>query len=246
MLSTDRKIYTIEDPVEKVVEKATQVPVNEDQEDRTFASLGRASLRMDPDVIVLGEMRDRGTAEVMARASMTGHLVFSTLHTNTATGVIPRLVDMGISSALLSDTNLLICLVSQRLIPVLCEKCSIPITESSEHKPELERLREVFGDDLNPLRARGKFCHDCKGLGISGRTVIAEIVWIDEASRYFIQKNDTLGWEKYLKESGWQPITTHALNLVRQGICDPFDAEKIIGNLNISLAGKTFDYRKYS
>ncbi|MGB6977523.1 MAG: ATPase, T2SS/T4P/T4SS family, partial [Gammaproteobacteria bacterium] len=78
-----RKIYTIEDPVEKIVKTATQVPVNTDHEDRDFASMGRASLRMDPDVIVLGEMRDEETARVMVRASITGHLVFSTLHTNT-------------------------------------------------------------------------------------------------------------------------------------------------------------------
>jgi type II secretory ATPase GspE/PulE/Tfp pilus assembly ATPase PilB-like protein len=246
MISSDRKVYTIEDPVEKLVEKATQVPVNEEQEDRTFASMGRASLRMDPDVIVLGEMRDLDTAAVMTRASMTGHLVFSTLHTNTAPAIVPRLVDLGISPALLSDASLLICLIYQRLVPVLCNECAVPISESNDHKPHLGRFRQIFGDDLSKLKCRGQYCQACKGLGISGRTVVAEIVWIDEPGRSFIQKNDTLGWEKYLKENGWQPYTVHTLDLVKQGICDPLDAEKTIGYLEPAFTSKIFNYKDFT
>lgn len=245
MLDPERKIYTIEDPVEKLVDKATQVPVNEEQEDRTFASMGRASLRMDPDVIVLGEMRDLDTAEVMTRASMTGHLVFSTIHTNTATGIVSRLVDLGIPPALLSDPNMLACLIFQRLIPTLCNKCAIPITESPNHKPHLDRYRQIFGNNLSKLRVRGQYCHACKGLGIGGRTVVAEIVWIDEASRFFIQKNDTLGWRQYLKDNGWEPYKTHVLNLVKQGICDPIDAEKTIGHLDSVFTAKSFNYKDF-
>lgn len=109
------KLYSIEDPVEKVVEEATQVPVNTEKADRNFASMGRAALRMDPDVIILGEMRDEDTANVMVRASITGHLVLTTLHTNRATAIITRLVDMGISPILLSDSSVLRCLVCQTL-----------------------------------------------------------------------------------------------------------------------------------
>lgn len=246
MLTAERKTYTIEDPVEKLVEKATQVPVNEEQEDRTFASMGRAALRMDPDVIVLGEMRDLATAEVMTRASMTGHLVFSTLHTNTAPGIVSRLVDLGITPALLSDPNMLVCLIYQRLMPTLCDKCAIPITESKEHAPHLDRWHKIFGDDLSKIRARGQLCQHCKGLGIGGRTVVAEIVWIDEGSREFIQKNDTLGWRNYLIESGWRPYTEHTLDLVRQGICDPFDAEKTMGHLDFLFTDKSFNYKAFS
>ena len=127
MVNSDRKIYTIEDPVEKVVKTATQIPVNTEHDDRGFASMGRSALRMDPDVIVLGEMRDEDTAKVMTRAAITGHLVFSTLHTNTAPAIITRMVDMGISANLLSDPHLLACLICQRLLPKLCEHCSIPM-----------------------------------------------------------------------------------------------------------------------
>lgn len=243
MFTADRKLYTIEDPVEKVVEKATQVPVNEEQADRGFANLGRATLRMDPDVIVLGEMRDIDTASVMVRASMTGHLVFSTLHTNTAPGIITRLVDMGVSPILLSDSNLLVCLISQRLIPVLCKSCSIPITKSPEHNKNLDYFQSVLGD-LSNIRARGKYCPECQGSGIVGRTVIAEVIWIDESSRIFIRNNDALGWERYLKEQGWQSYNYHAINLVKKGICDPLDAERVIGSLDLVFGTKSFDYRK--
>lgn len=134
MIGNDRKTYTIEDPVEKVVKTATQVPVNTEHDDRGFANMGRSTLRMDPDVIVLGEMRDEDTARVMTRAAITGHLVFSTLHTNTAPAIITRLVDMGISPTLLSDPNLLVCLICQRLMPKLCAHCATPISESTAHK----------------------------------------------------------------------------------------------------------------
>ncbi|MCK4608095.1 MAG: Flp pilus assembly complex ATPase component TadA, partial [Gammaproteobacteria bacterium] len=246
MIHGDRKVYTIEDPVEKLVEKVTQVPVNEEQADRSFASMGRASLRMDPDVIVLGEMRDLDTAIVMTRASLTGHLVFSTLHTNTAPGIVPRLIDLGISSSLLSDASMLICLVYQRLIPTLCEKCAIPITESPDHKPHLARFEKIFGAAaLGKMRARGQYCHTCKGLGIGGRTVVAEIVWVDEQSRLFIRNNDSIGWEKYLKSNGWEPHTVHTLNLVKQGICDPLDAEKTIGHRDPEFTAENFNYRDF-
>ncbi len=101
MVEDTAKLYSIEDPVEKVVEAATQVPVNTDKEDRGFASMGRAALRMDPDVIILGEMRDEDTAHVMVRASITGHLVLTTVHTNRATAIITRLVDMGVFAGLI-------------------------------------------------------------------------------------------------------------------------------------------------
>jgi type II secretory ATPase GspE/PulE/Tfp pilus assembly ATPase PilB-like protein len=243
MFDTDLKLYTIEDPVEKVVEKATQIPVNEEQADRGFANLGRATLRMDPDVIVLGEMRDIDTAAVMVRASITGHLVFSTLHTNTAPGIVTRLVDMGVSPSLLSDSNLLVCLMSQRLIPVLCKTCATPILKSPDHKKDLDYFQRILGD-LSGIRVRGKFCQECNGLGISGRSVIAEVIWIDEASRVFIRNNDALGWEKYLKSQGWQSHSAHAISLVKKGICDPLDAEKVIGSLDTAFRTESFDYRK--
>lgn len=246
MIESGRKIYTIEDPVEKVIPNATQVPVNTEHDDRGFANMGRSSLRMDPDVIVLGEMRDEDTARVMTRAAITGHLVFSTLHTNTAPAIITRLVDMGISPSLLSDPNLLVCLICQRLLPKLCDACAIPLTESAVHKPHMARFKKAFtAAEIKKIRARGtSHCDKCHGLGISGRTVVAEVIWVDEPGRHFIQKNDVLGWEQYLRTNNWPTYRDQALRLVKMGIADPLDAEKMIGEVSTNHKEGAFNYKE--
>ncbi len=245
LVNPTRKLYTIEDPVEKVVEHVTQVPVNTEQDDRSFASFGRACLRMDPDYIILGEMRDEDTANVMVRASITGHLVFSTIHTNSAPGIVTRLVDMGISPTLLADGQLLVALICQRLVAKLCEDCSVSIDDSKLHQPHEERLKAAFGDCWDKVRVRGqnKECEACHGTGVGGRRVVAEVIWVDDRGREFIHKEDTFGWERYLRQQGWQDHHEHALALVRQGLVDPFDAEKIVGEINPKFTRDGFDYR---
>ena len=243
MVENTAKLYSIEDPVEKVIEEATQVPVNTEKEDRSFASMGRAALRMDPDVIVLGEMRDEDTARVMVRASITGHLVLTTLHTNRATAIITRLVDMGISPVLLSDSSVLRCLVCQRLSPKVCPDCSIPVRSSPKHQPYIPDWEVVLGKDIiNAARARGPGCEKCHHSGVGGRTVVAEVIWVDEPGRHFIQNRDTLGWEKYLKENGWADFSGRAVQLIKEGVCDPFDAEKVVGPINTSTNAMSFKY----
>lgn len=243
MVKLTRKVYTIEDPVEKVVPTVTQISVNTDKDDRSFASFGKAALRMDPDYIVLGEMRDEDTANVMVRAAITGHLVFSTIHTNSAPGIITRLVDMGISQVMLSDSNVLVCLIFQRLMPILCKHCDIPIAEAAAHKDHLHRWREVFGDEYVNLRARGEGeCKKCHNTGVGGRMVVAEVVWVDEAGRGYIQKLDILGWEKYLRSKGWQSYKDRTMQILRDGIADPFDGESLIGEITIHQDDEGFDY----
>lgn len=239
-----RKVYTIEDPVEKVVDTVTQVPVNSEKDDRSFATFGRAALRMDPDYIVLGEMRDEDTASVMIRAAITGHLVFSTVHTNSAIGVISRLVDMGISPSLLSDTNVLVSLIFQRLAPKLCPHCKVPVAEAPAHAGALARWQQVFGDKVATIYARGPGCKHCHRTQLAGRTVVAEVIWIDEAGRQFIQKMDLLGWHQYLRNQGWQNYRDRTLSLVTEGVLDPFDAEGIIGEISLISEEKGFDYRQ--
>src|SRR3990167_478714 len=243
MVESTSKLYSIEDPVEKVVEEATQVPVNTEKEDRSFASMGRAALRMDPDVIILGETRDEDTAHVIVRASITGHLVLTTLHTNRATAIITRLVDMGISPVLLSDSSVLRCLMCQRLIPKVCPKCSIPLRNSPKHKPYIADWEAVLGKDvLDNAKARGNGCNQCHRTGVGGRMVVAEVIWVDEEGRQFIQKCDTLGWEKYLKENGWADFRDRAIDLIKSGICDPFDAEKVVGPINPATQSRVYKY----
>lgn len=245
-VASDRKVYTIEDPIEKIIDNATQVPVNTEKEDRGFAMMGRAALRMDPDVMVLGEMRDEDTARVLVRAAITGHLVFSTLHTNTAIGIITRLADMGISPVLLGDSNLLVCLMFQRLVPVLCKDCAISIDKANKPAKDIERWQAIFSDDYLKFNARGndKNCKSCRGTGVAKRTVIAEVIWVDEIGRRFIQKGDTLSWEKHLKANGWQSFKDHAEVLIRQGVCDPEDVEKVAGVFLTAEAQTSFNYEE--
>lgn len=243
MVEPGQKLYTIEDPVEKIVEAATQVPVNTEKADRTFAMMGRAAMRMDPDVIVLGEMRDEDTAQVMVRASITGHLVLTTLHTNRATAIVTRLVDMGISPVLLSDSSVLRCLVCQRLIAKVCQHCAIPLKSSPIHQPFMAGWEAVLGKEvLERAKARGPGCVKCHQTGVGGRVVVAEVVWVDEDGRQFVQKCDTLSWEKYLKGNGWVDFRDRAIDLIQSGVCDPFDAEKVVGPINPSTQSRTFSY----
>lgn len=244
MVEPSQKLYSIEDPVEKVVEPATQVPVNTEKEDRSFASMGRAALRMDPDVIILGEMRDEDTAHVMVRASITGHLVLTTVHTNRATAIVTRLVDMGISPVLLSDSSVLRCLMCQRLVAKVCPGCAIPLRTSPKHQPYLADWEAVLGKDvLDRAKARGNGCAECNRSGVGGRMVVAEVIWVDEEGRAFIQKCDTLNWEKYLKANGWMDFRDRAIDLIQLGLCDPFDAEKVVGPINPATQAKTYRYQ---
>lgn len=242
LINNERKVFTIEDPVEKIVPNVTQVPVNTEHYDRSFASMARTVLRMDPDVIVLGEMRDEDTASIMIRAAITGHLVFSTVHTNTATDIITRLNDLGVPLALLASPNLLVCLICQRLAPLLCQDCAVPITHSNVHQLRLRRWQELFGDDFIKLKTRGKNCRTCHGLGIRGRTAVAEIIWVDELGRQYIQKGDTLSWQQYLKSNGWMTYREQLLQLIKLGECDPLDAEHIIGELSDPFEMQSFNY----
>lgn len=244
MVEPTQKLYTIEDPVEKVVEEATQVPVNTEKEDRSFAMMGRQALRMDPDVIIIGEMRDEDTAHVMVRASITGHLVLTTLHTNRATAIITRLVDMGISPVLLSDSSVLRCLMCQRLMAKVCDGCAIPLKSSERHQAFLADWEAVLGKEvLEVAKARGNGCAKCNRTGVGGRIVVAEVIWVDEEGRQYIQKCDTLNWEKYLKENGWMDFRARAIDLIKAGTCDPFDAEKVVGPINPATQSRTYKYK---
>lgn len=229
-----RKVYSIEDPVEKIVSTVTQVPVNTDHDDRGFASMARTALRMDPDMVVLGEMRDEDTAAVMVRAAITGHLVFSTLHTNSAHGIITRLIDLGIHASLLASQDLLVCLICQRLAPILCEACALPLKESALHRARWSHWEAILGDYINTLRVRGHDCAKCQGIGIGKRKAIAEMIWVDESGRQFILKGDLVGWRRELLSQGWKSYHDHLLDLVKQGYCDPIDAEAIIGEISNS------------
>ncbi|HEX9666101.1 MAG TPA: type II secretion system ATPase GspE [Thermodesulfobacteriota bacterium] len=175
--SPDKKIITIEDPVEYQILGINQIQVNP-KVNLTFANGLRSILRQDPDIVLVGEIRDRDTADIAIHASLTGHLVFSTLHTNDSASAITRLIDMGIEPFLVASS--LIAVVAQRLVRILCRKCREPYTPIGD---ELIRIgidrSEVPESGL--YRARG--CSECLGTGYAGRSGIFEILVIDDDLR---------------------------------------------------------------
>lgn len=176
-----RNILTVEDPIEYQLEGIGQTQVNT-KVDMTFARGLRAMLRQDPDVVMVGEIRDVETAEIAVQASLTGHLVLSTLHTNTAIGAVTRLMDMGIESFLISSS--LLGLLAQRLVRVLCRHCKAPYVPDDQ---ECELFN--FDKSNRPTLYHATGCDHCNQLGYSGRTGIYELVVIDEEMRRLIHSN---------------------------------------------------------
>ena len=176
--SEEKNIITIEDPVEYQISMIRQTQVNPKAE-LTFASGLRSILRQDPDVIMVGEIRDSETAEIATQAALTGHLVFSTLHTNDASGAITRLADMGIEPFLISDA--VIGVLAQRLVRVICPKCKEKLVPTDATLKDLKLKRS---DDL--ALYHGKGCAKCKDTGYVGRVGIYELLIIDDELRKLI------------------------------------------------------------
>lgn len=175
-----RNIMTIEDPVEYMLPGIGQTQVNV-KVDMTFARGLRAILRQDPDVVMVGEIRDLETAEIAVQASLTGHLVLSTLHTNTAIGAVTRLQDMGVESFLLSSS--LIAVMAQRLVRLLCPQCRRPVTPTSS-EAELLGLHADAATDTRLYQPVG--CAACNNSGYRGRSAIYELVEVDDELRALI------------------------------------------------------------
>lgn len=175
---SSRNILTVEDPVEYQLEGIGQTQVNT-KVDMTFARGLRAILRQDPDVVMIGEIRDLETAEIAVQASLTGHLVLSTLHTNSAVGAVTRLQDMGIEPFLLSSS--LLGVIAQRLVRVLCEDCREAKQATDTEKALMGLEAEESVTVYHPVG-----CEHCNQLGYRGRTGIYELVMVDDAMRQLI------------------------------------------------------------
>jgi general secretion pathway protein E/type IV pilus assembly protein PilB len=180
-----RKIITIEDPIEYQLHGINQIQVSR-KAGLTFASGLRSILRHDPDVILVGEIRDVETAEIAIQASLTGHLVFSTLHTNDAPTALTRLVDMGIEPYLVASS--LEAVVAQRLVRVICTECKEKLSES-----EVQPLRRRFGDKLPATLYKGRGCRRCQGTGYRGRIGIFEMMVVTDEIRSLILRNASAG-----------------------------------------------------
>jgi len=174
------KIITVEDPIEYQLKGISQIQVTP-KIGLSFATGLRHILRHDPDVMMVGEVRDYETAEIAIRAALTGHLVFSTLHTNDAAGAVTRLLDMGIEPFLVSSS--LECLIAQRLVRVICPKCKVPITVKEQL---LDKIKDMAFNPKETTLYEGKGCEGCRFTGYRGRTAIYEILVITEPIRELI------------------------------------------------------------
>jgi len=180
--SIDSKLLTIEDPVEYDIEGIMQVAVNEPI-GMTFGRALRAFLRQDPDIIMLGEMRDLETAQIAIQASLTGHLVMSTLHTNDAPGAVTRLIDMGVETFLISST--LMAVLAQRLVRTICKKCRTPFEPTESQLSMLNLSPHDVGDKVFYY---GRGCSNCNDTGYRGRRGIFELLVCSEPIRLLVNE----------------------------------------------------------
>ncbi|MGP8201556.1 MAG: GspE/PulE family protein [Limisphaerales bacterium] len=180
--SIESKLLTVEDPVEYEIEGIMQVPVNE-AVGMTFSRALRAFLRQDPDIIMLGEMRDLETSQIAIQASLTGHLVLSTLHTNDAPGAVTRLIDMGVEPFLISST--LMAVLAQRLVRTICKKCRTPFEPTESQLSLLNLSPHDVGDKVFYY---GRGCANCNDTGYRGRRGIFELLVASEPVRLLINE----------------------------------------------------------
>ncbi|KGX88051.1 GspE/PulE family protein [Pontibacillus marinus] len=207
----DVNIITVEDPVEYQIEGINQVQVNS-QVGLTFSNGLRSILRQDPNIIMVGEVRDSETAEIAIRASLTGHLVFSTLHTNSAIATIPRLIDMDIEPYLVVSS--LSGIVAQRLVRRICRDCREPYTPT-EMEANLFQKRGIKADEIY----KGKGCSSCQQTGYRGRMAIQEVLVVDDEIRQMMMNNQSIAQiRQYAWKSGMIFLVDDGLLKVKQGL----------------------------
>ncbi|MEJ6950054.1 type II secretion system ATPase GspE [Natronospora cellulosivora (SeqCode)] len=207
--SPEKNIVTVEDPVEYQIGGVNQIQANK-KTGLTFASALRSILRQDPDIVMVGEIRDEETARIAVRASLTGHLVLSTLHTNDAASSITRLIDMGIEPYMAAST--IIGVVAQRLIRRLCKSCKV------SYEPSADELTLLKGDPEGKFY-KAKGCPKCNNTGYKGRIAVHEVLIVDEKLKEYISKDageQTL--KNYSKEHGMTTLMEDGIAKFRQGI----------------------------
>ena len=235
--SPSQNIVTVEDPVEYRLDGINQVQVN-NKTGFGFASALRTILRQDPNIIMVGEIRDSETAEVATRAALTGHLVLSTLHTNDAPSAVTRLLDMGVKNYLL--TSSLVGIVAQRLFRLICDKCKEEYLPPEE---ELAFYREVSGNSKIPSFSRGRGCEECGFSGFKGRTAIHEVMTVDGEMRRLIMKSrNTEEIRRYAVSQGMQTILEDGVQRAAEGVTtlkEVMQAAYVTGDRPFACQGTT-------
>jgi type II secretory ATPase GspE/PulE/Tfp pilus assembly ATPase PilB-like protein len=222
MVATEQvNVCTVEDPVEYILPNITQTQVHE-AAGMTFAAGLRSILRQDPDIIMVGEVRDPETAETVIRAALTGHLVLSTMHTNDAASAIPRLKDLGPDPGLVSDA--LLGIVAQRLVRKICPYCAQP------HTPTDSEL-QILGLDLTAhwhSWRRGKGCDRCFNTGYLGREAIVELIDINDTIRQIIYEGTITHMNNYLNEVGFDSFRLAAIDKVTSGVTTVEEVQRVL------------------
>lgn len=215
-------VVTVEDPVEYVLPGITQTQVHE-RAGMTFAAGLRAILRQDPDIIMVGEIRDRDTADTAVRAALTGHLVLTTLHTNDAIGAIPRLKDIGPDPGLISDA--LLGIVGQRLTRRVCPHCAEPYTPTPMDLDLLGlELKQANPDSWR----KGRGCSNCFYSGYSGREAIVELLAVDDRIRQIIYEGTLTELHRYLHETGFLSFRMAAIQKVTTGSTTVEEVQRVL------------------
>ncbi|MCQ4309988.1 GspE/PulE family protein [Pseudomonas stutzeri] len=225
--SPEKKIITVEDPVEYRLSRINQVQVNSKIE-LTFARVLRAALRQDPDIVLVGEIRDQETAEIGLRAALTGHLVLSTLHTNDALTSAMRLIDMGVEPFLVATA--LNAVLAQRLIRRVCENCI------EDHQPDPRQiawLESLYGESLADEQFKhGSGCHRCHNTGYSGRVGVYELLELDEPMIAALRRGDPQGFaEAARRQPQYRPLAASALDYAIAGITSVDEVLKVCATL---------------
>jgi type II secretory ATPase GspE/PulE/Tfp pilus assembly ATPase PilB-like protein len=229
--NVDLKIITIEDPVEYQLRGINQIQVNA-KSGLTFGSGLRSILRHDPDVVLIGEIRDRETAEIAVQASLTGHLVFSTLHTNDAPGATTRLVDMGIEPYLVASTLELV--AAQRLVRLICPKCKTEVPQS-----DTDKLRADYGDQVPATLFRGAGCRNCLGTGYRGRQGVFEMMPVSDKIRaLLLDRASSRDIRKTALEEGMSSLRDDGWRLVREGRTTAEEVLRLTKNEEIAVGSK--------
>ncbi len=223
--SVDKNIITVEDPVEQRIHGVGQIQVNS-KIGLTFANGLRSILRQDPDIIMIGEIRDLETAEIAINASLTGHLVLSTIHTNDSAGVFPRLMDMGCEPFLIATS--LLGVLAQRLVRILCSHCKELYTPTDEELASLEMPRDRL---KNGQCYRAVGCNECNQKGYIGRTVIQELLMVNEDIRSLImQRQDAGTIKKAALKFGMETMRDHGIQKVVAGVTT---IEEVLSNTQL-------------
>lgn len=220
------KIITAEDPVEYSLPRINQSQVN-DKVGLTFSAVLRSALRQDPDVILVGEMRDTETAEIAIRASITGHLVLSTLHTNSAIETATRLLDMGVEGYILASALQVI--IAQRLVRRLCEYCTMDTVIEASHRTWLEDTLHCDSQSINFKKGNG--CQHCNQTGYKGRIGVYELLEMRAETLDALRRNDSVAFTLAAKNTpSFVPFTQCALDFVRQGVTSLDEVIRITGS----------------